>query len=205
MNQFGGGTSAARDAPSTYSSNSTGPPYVVANAATVNMEAQSVAYSLPSQTGAQMNLPTRGSNHPAGFTPAGFTLPDDNDMDLSPDGTGDQPSPATTHSQSRGGSTSQSSYSPSAQQNEKQNHQFRNSPKNPSNQMPLQQTTAANTNPNNHDSNANFFSSSDDMFSAALYGNQGTATLSGDTFQHGFLMNEGWDISALNSVMTPMS
>lgn len=42
------------------------------------------------------------------------------------------------------------------------------------------------------------------MFSAALYGNQG-ASVNGDSLSGGFMMGNDWDMSAMNTGMTPMS
>jgi hypothetical protein len=128
-----------------------------------------------------------------------FTMSDGNEMDVSPDASGDQPSPATTNSLSRGGSTSQSSYSPGQQQDDSHSLPYRRSPKPTSNQMPLPHMTQGTPN-----SNANFFSTSEDMFSAALYSNP-ALPLQGDTFSSGFMTGNDWDMSALGAGMTPMS
>jgi hypothetical protein len=117
-------------------------------------------------------------------------------MDISQDGSIDQPSPATTsNSASRGGSTSHTSYSPGNQQGDIQNIAFRNSPKNLSGQIPLPQTTTSN-------GNTNYFPMSDDMFSAAPYSNPGPA-MNDDSMNNAFLGVNEWDMNALGNA--PMS
>jgi hypothetical protein len=195
MNQFGGGGSSATQ----YAGNNPGPPFHLAP--TMNMEAQSVPVFVPSQSSPQINLPTRDrQSNPDRFPSTGFGLSDDHEMD---DAGVDQPSPATTNSQSRGGSTSHSSlsYSPAAAQHggETQNLRFGTSPKNPQAQMPLPQSTAANA-------NSTFFPA-DNLFPQYFHNNQ---EVPGDPFSQGFLGNE-WDMSAMGTGtgagtgMTPMS
>ena len=190
MNQFGGGGSSATQYATT--GNNPGPPYT--HSSLIDMEQQSVPAFVPSQSGTQMNLPTRDRN-----ASGGFGLSDDHDMDDA------APSPATTNSQSRGGSTSHTSlsYSPAAQQQQlgdAQNLRFGNSPKNPQSQMPLPQSTT----PSN---NANFFTV-DNNFAGGFYPTQGGSV--NDPFSQGFLGNE-WDMNAMGAGtgagtgMTPMS
>jgi hypothetical protein len=144
--------------------------------------------------GTSMELPSRErSVDPSRYTPSvvgvqsnSFGLGDSNEMDTS----GDQPSPSTTTTQSRGGSTSHTSYSP-AQQQDDTGMRFGASPKNLQHQIPLPQSTGA--------AGGNFFATSDDIFSA-MYSQPGQ--LGND----GFMMND-WDMGTMGSGtgMTPMS
>ncbi|KAF2189651.1 hypothetical protein K469DRAFT_625474 [Zopfia rhizophila CBS 207.26] len=206
VNTFGNGGAALQNNAAQYTGNSPGPPFHVSSA-NINMDAQPAAPFVPSQA-KQIKLPSRDrQSDPSSYTPTGIALPsrgfnlnDDNEMDTSPDASGDQPSPATTNSQSRGGSTSHTSYSPGQQQDDLQNAQYRPSPKTLSNQMPLPHSTTAN-------SSTNFFSSSDEMFSGPFYGNPVNSS-SNDPLSNGFMMNNDWDMSAglgTGTGMTPMS
>ncbi|KAL5120299.1 hypothetical protein ACEQ8H_001857 [Pleosporales sp. CAS-2024a] len=153
------------------------------------------------------------------FVPAGFTFHDDIEMDLS--GIGDRSqqdhsSPATMSSQSRGGSTSHSSYSPGTNEH---SLPYRASPNpkplslQPTNSFPpfrssnmndtatnleptsdaTKTTTTRNNNPINM--------SPVDMYSTTF----STTGMPGDeTFHQGFLMGNDWDFSQ-GTGMTPMS
>lgn len=187
--------------------NSPGPPFHVANSATLNMETQPTTGFVPSQRGKQMELPSRDrASDTSGFTPSGLTLSsngfplnDNNEMDTSPDGANnDRPSPSTTTSQSRGGSTSHTSYSPGQQQEDRQQIPFLTSPKDLSGQIPLPHSTTV-------DGHASFFPTSDDMFSA-LYG-QSHNQMSNESLNNGFLMGNDWGVPTMDggTGMTPMS
>jgi hypothetical protein len=166
---------------------------------------------MPPQVSAQSGL---GASTSQDFTPASFTFHDDNEMDLSGssnDRSADHPSPATLSSQSRGGSTSHSSYSPGT--SDQQHHlPYRASPKPGFNQIsgisarapaaavafPVFEaglapvSTSANTN-------------SVEMFSTTF---STTGMPSDESFNHGFLMGNDWEYGALNAPgtgMTPMS
>jgi hypothetical protein len=90
-----------------YSNNTPGPPFHLHNINSIDMNTQNTAF-LPS--GFETNRDFAATQ---GFAPAGFAFNDGTEMDLSGGDRGvDQPSPATISTQSRGGSTSQSSYSP---------------------------------------------------------------------------------------------
>lgn len=146
-----------------------------------------------------MNLPSRDRASDDRFLSASLSLHDENEMDVSPDASVDQPSPSTSNSQSRGGSGSHSSYSPGNQQGDIQNMAFRNSPKGMAGQMPLPHTTSANA-------NANFFSSSEDMFPVpSLYNPPGI--INGDALSNGIMMGNEWDMAGMGqgTGMTPMS
>ncbi|KAG9186521.1 hypothetical protein G6011_09629 [Alternaria panax] len=90
-----------------YSSNTPGPPFHIHNINSIDMNTQNSGF-LPSKFDSRGGFATTQD-----YTPAGFAFNDGNEMDLSGGDRGfDQPSPATMSTQSRGGSTSQSSYSP---------------------------------------------------------------------------------------------
>ncbi|KAI4924582.1 hypothetical protein J4E85_007698 [Alternaria conjuncta] len=110
-NTFGNGNpiTPAPTSNTQYSSNIPGPPFHLHNINSIDMSAQNQAY-LPSQFESNRGFGTTAAQ---AFTPAGGFAFHDNEMDLSGgDRDVDRPSPATMSSQSRGGSTSQSSYSP---------------------------------------------------------------------------------------------
>jgi hypothetical protein len=158
-------------------------------------------------TSSQIHLPSRDkSTVPNRYTPGGimastqgFSVSESNEMDTSPDGGLDQPSPATTNSQSRGGSTSHTSYSPGGPQ-----QQYRASPKTLSNQAPLSHATTTTANPD-----PNFFTTADDMFSGNMFSHPGAPGPpgNGDPISNGFIMTQDWDMSAMgtNAELPPMS
>ncbi|KAF2731163.1 hypothetical protein EJ04DRAFT_584067 [Polyplosphaeria fusca] len=190
INQFANANAPAQASGSQFTGNTPGPPFHVSDVSAINMETQKSAF-IPSQSGAQMELPSRersvdNSRFAPGRITVSYSLSDGNEMDTS----GDQPSPSTTTTQSRGGSTSHTSYSP-AQQQDDASLRFGASPKNLPNQIPLPHSTGSNT--------SNFFPTSEDMFSS-LYTQP--AQLGND----GFIMND-WDMSAMSggTGMTPMS
>jgi hypothetical protein len=117
-------------------------------------------------------------------------------MDLSGSGSRsqqDQPSPATISTQSRGGSTSHSSYSPGTNEH---SLPYRSSPNPNSKPLPLQPT-------NSFPPLQNFDPSSGglDMFSTAF----STNGVAGDeAFNQGFLVGSDWDYTQGTGV-TPMS
>lgn len=136
-----------------------------------------------------MALPSRDRPNNSSTYSSSYTISDENEpMDVV-----DEPSPATSHSQSNRGSNTSATYSP-ANQNDLHYQQYRPSPKNLASQMPLPHSTSA--------SDANFFSTSDDMFQTGLY-NTGTS-INGDSLANGFFMGADWDMSALGTGMTPM-
>ena len=152
-----------------------------------------------------MDLPSRDrSVDPSRYTPGGiamtstgFSMSEDSEMDTSPDGGADHPTPTTTNSDSRGGSTSHTSYSPGGQL-QQETLQYQASPKSVSNQIPHPHATTT-------DPNINFFSTTDDMFAASMYSHPGTST--GDSMSNGFMMAQDWDMSALGTEaeLPPMS
>lgn len=194
INQFGNGHAGLQDAAGQYPSVSTAPPF------NIDIPAQSVGAFTTSQTSSHMQLPTRDrSVEPNRYTPggvveppAGFNLGDSNAMDTSSDGILEQPSPATTNAQSRGGSTSHTSYSPGGQQ-----QAYRASPKNLANQVPLAHSTTitAITEP-----------SFEDMFAGNMYSHPGSST-DGNSMGNGFIMTQDWDLSAMGTgaELPPMS
>jgi hypothetical protein len=137
---------------------------------------------------------------------AGFSFNDGNEMDLSGDRSNDMPSPATISSNSRGGSTSHSSYSPGQQT---EHHiPYRASPKpgftnlaaNNSNSNPLVPNAGSTAFPS--------FSPNQtpgvEMFSTAF---STTGIVPDETFNQGFLMGTDWEYGAMSTGtgMTPMS
>jgi len=189
-----------------YSNNTPGPPFHLSNINSIDMHNSRTAQYIPSQVSAQSGLAGTVSHD---FTPAAFTFHDGNEMDLS--GSGDRsnghPSPATVSSQSRVGSTSQSSYSPGNTTQNEQHLPYRASPKpgfrsNPNASMPSQlPAAAAIAFPSFSSSGA----SNVEMFSQ----NYSTAGTMGDeAFNQGFLMGNEWDYglgAAAGQGMTPMS
>jgi hypothetical protein len=186
-----------------YSNNTPGPPFHVSNVNSINMNTHSAPY-IPPQVSAQGTL---GATASQDFTPAGFTFHDDSEMDISGDRSNDNPSPATISSQSRGGSTSHSSYSP-AQQTE-HHLPYRASPKPGFNQLNSQNsissapvgTAATFTGFSGQTATSN---AGVEMFSNAF---STTGVPPDETFNHGFLMGNEWEYGALNAGtgMTPMS
>lgn len=193
INQYGNGERAATAAKNNnmphIPGTQPGPPFHISSVTKINLEPQNPAPFVPSQSGPQL-------------VPSNFNLSaDNNEMDISPDTASvDQPSPATTTNsqsqQSRGGSTSHSSYSPGQGI---EHLPYRPSPR-MSNRVPLPHTTSPN---NTTNTNANFFPPSDDMFSAYVTGNPGSM----NGADNGFLMGPEWELAGMGpgTGMTPMS
>jgi hypothetical protein len=205
-----------------YSQPTPGPPFHISNVNSINMNTRNASY-MPPQVSAQAGL---GSATNQDFTPAGFTFMDDTDMDLSGPNQ-DQPSPATISSQSRGGSTSHSSYSPGTNEH---NLPYRASPKPGTNSLPLQPTNSfppfrstnmetspnvrstnlhsaphisypptTNTTPRTVDTNVN---GGMDMFSTTF---STTGNTGDEAFNHGFLMGNEWEFGQTGLTPPPMS
>ena len=188
-----------------YSNNTPGPPFHLANVNSIDMHNQNNPYLLP-QVSAQSGL---GSATSQDFTPAGFTFNDGSEMDLSGgDRSNDMPSPATISSNSRGGSTSHSSYSPGQQP---EHHlPYRASPK-------PGFTNLANSNNNNNNNTGipNAGSTAFPAFSTSstpgveMFSNvfSTTGNVADEAFNQGFLMGTDWEYGALSAGtgMTPMS
>lgn len=177
-----------------------GPPFHRATI-NINLEPQSVSGFMQAQATSQLNLPAR-ERRQLSEDMRTYTVSDNSEMDVSTD---EQPSPATTNSQSqaqsRGGSISHTSQSPQYQA-ELQNLQFRNSPKsNIANNIFSQSTMPAGLNPS---PDSTFFTASESMFSATMYNTLGT--MGGDPGS--FMMGNEWDMSGMGAGatgMTPMS
>ncbi|KAF2832987.1 binuclear zinc transcription factor [Ophiobolus disseminans] len=192
-----------------YSNNTPGPPFHLANLNSIDMNTHN-SY-LPPQISAQAGL---GSATSQDFTPASFAFHDSNEMDLSGDtsrGTNDMPSPATISSNSRGGSTSHSSYSP-AQQSDHQHHlPYRASPKpgftqlNANSLNPMA-ANVANTNVAGATVFPSFPSPETTGPGGEMFGNAYSGPAD-ESFHNGFLMGNEWEYGALNAGtgMTPMS
>jgi hypothetical protein len=198
-----------------YTDTTPGPPFHISNINSINLNARNNAY-IPPQVSAQSGLASSASQD---FTPAGFTFHDDNEMDLSGstnpnnDRSADLPSPATISSQSRGGSTSHSSYSPGTSDQQHQHLPYRASPKPGFNHIPVNTPAAAvafpvfsgSMLPTSTSSSQNNNVSNVEMFSTAF---STTGMPPDETFNQGFLMGNDWEYGALNasgSGMTPMS
>ncbi|KAH7095771.1 binuclear zinc transcription factor [Paraphoma chrysanthemicola] len=179
-----------------YSNNTPGPPFHLSSVNSIDMNTRNAQY-LPPQVSAQAGLGTATSQD---FTPAGFTFHDGNEMDLSGDRGVDHASPMTVSSNSRGGSTSHSSYSP-GQQTE-HNLPYRASPKPGFGHLPASGSTAAF--PGFTQSTAPTSTAGVEMFSNTF---STTGLPPDETFNQGFLMGNDWEFGALNSGtgMTPMS
>ncbi|KAF1939549.1 binuclear zinc transcription factor [Clathrospora elynae] len=192
INTFGNAAlSACAQAPSTqYTDHNPGPPFQLHNINSIDMNRRNAAFA-PPQLGPNRGVAQTSSAESYDFTPAEFAFIDGNEMDLSGDRGVDEPSPATMSSQSRGGSTSQSSYSP-GQQNE-HHLPYRASPK-------MQYSSAA-------ASTATVFpdfSSSRDMYSNTF---STSGIMANEGFDRGFLVGNEWDFNAMNTGtgLTPMA
>ncbi|KAI4641592.1 hypothetical protein J4E93_007689 [Alternaria ventricosa] len=186
-NTFGNGNpiTPAPTSNTQYSSNIPGPPFHLHTINSIDMNAQNQAY-LPSQFGSNGGFGTTAAQ---AFTPAGGFAFHDNEMDLSGgDRDVDRPSPATISSQSRGGSTSQSSYSPG--QPLEHNIPYRASPK----------MTAPGSSTVFPDLAANGGTFPTNGFN--LPGNMGN-----EAYTDGFVMGNEWEYAALNAGtgLTPMA
>jgi hypothetical protein len=205
-----------------YTDTTPGQPFHISNVNSINLNARNGAY-IPPQVSAQAGL---GSSTSQGFTPAGFTFHDDTEMDLSGNSTSndrsaaDIPSPATLSSQSRGGSTSHSSYSPGTSDHQQQHQHlpYRASPKPGFSHVPvntpaaavafpvfngsmLPTSTASSSSTSHHNNNVSHV----EMYSTAF---STTGMPPDETFNQGFLMGNDWEYGALNAPgtgMTPMS
>jgi hypothetical protein len=188
-NTFGtGNLNITASIPSTqYSSNAPGAPFHIHNINSIDMNTQNAAF-LPSQFGANTGFGTASAQ---AFVPAGFAFHDTNEMDLSGgDRSVDQPSPATISSQSRGGSTSQSSYSPG--QSIEHNIPYRASPKMAG--PPLGSGTAFPS-----------FVANSETFPANNF--DAPVNIGNDAYTDGFVMGNEWEYAALNAGtgLTPMA
>lgn len=176
-----GGTPASR-----YASTAPAPPYHLHNINSIDMNTQHNKY-MESQVPMNNNNNNSTNNRPSNFSASSFTLNDTNDMDL----TNDLPSPTTVSSQSRGGSTSQSSYSPGGPQT---TLPYRASPKIPPGHMSMAASGVADAtmfsgfNPTTND---NLFATN--SFSAPV-GLDGAAA-----YHSGFLVGDQWEFAALNA------
>lgn len=133
-------------------------------------------------------------------------------MDLSGgDRSVDQPSPATISSQSRGGSTSHSSYSPGQQTDQQHHLPYRASPKpvfTGLNNMPPGVATAFPSFPGTGSAATASTSAAGTEFFGNANAFSGTGGMGDENFNPGFLMGNEWEYGALNgqgSGMTPMS
>jgi hypothetical protein len=196
ISTFGNGNPLSNSPPvssTQYSNNAPAPPFHIHNINSIDMNTQNAAFfssQLPSNAG----LSSTGSQE---FTPAGFAFHDGNEMDISGgDRSADQNSPATISSPSRGGSTSQSSYSP-GQLNE-HNLPYRASPK-----MPYSSVSGAASN-----SGTGFpgFTASE-AFAASTLGTTNNMNMDNDALQSGFMMSNEWEYGALatGTGLTPMA
>ncbi|KAF2003242.1 hypothetical protein P154DRAFT_520195 [Amniculicola lignicola CBS 123094] len=205
MNHFSNGTPTAPNVNTQYTSNNPGAPFHVSSISSINVETQPTNGFVPSQNGSQMDLPSRDRSSDQGrYTPNSMGLRvngfDSNEMDISPDGTGDHPSPATISSNSRGGSTSHTSLSPGQQQDDAQYiPPYRNSPKNLAGHVAVPQSSTATADPT-------YYPASIDMF-PGIY-SPPTGALNADSMSNTFMMpGAEWDMSGMAAPqgMTPMS
>lgn len=215
-----------------YANPGPGPPFHISDINNVNLNSRNTQHNMT-----QLNAFTLSSTTDAEdlVLSGNYNFPNDSEMDLSGSIGQDHPSPATISSNSRGGSTSQSSYSPSAQNassggNDAPTHHlpYRASPKPAprtvsstgfasataaSTAFPsfngTPSSTGAGSLPANppHTAAANVSSSSGiDMFSTTF----STAGIPSDeAFNHGFLVGSEWDYATMGGMnaqgMTPMS
>lgn len=194
-----------------YANSTSGPPFHISNINSVNLHARSnPSYSMPEVNSFQLYSTTDVTN--------------DSEMDLSGSIGPDHPSPATISSQSRGGSTSQSSYSPSAQNNNNTNNsnstgaatdQTHHLPYRASPKTGFASATAGSTafpsfngTPSPAGAGAPTTNPSTlDMYSTAF---SGTGIPTDEAFNHGFLVGSEWDYAGMSGMaggtgMTPMS
>lgn len=214
MNTFANGGLTAHSAPQ-HTGNSPGPPFHVSQP-NLSMEVEPQPYSfVPSQKDPRIELPNRQKSGPRGNQlpkpgPRGLTKAFDmgtnesSEMDTSPDASADLPTPSTTHTQSRHGSSS-ASFTPPQQQDDPQNSPFRiprPSPKVPNNNI----TETSNLPPRSSAThNTNFFPTSDDLF--PLVPNFYTDPIHPPHVSGpGFIMPTDWEISNGGGTgMTPIS
>lgn len=178
-----------------YSNNAPAPPFHLHNINSIDMNTQTGQY-LQSQHLAAAASMSRGQ--PTGsqdFTPGGFNFPDGIEMDMSGDRSVDQPSPATISSQSRGGSTSQSSYSPG--QGTERHLPYRASPKLPPGRMQTPAMGNATVFPG-------FNTTSSDMFTNSF---STSGNMNEPAYHEGFLAGNEWEFTAMNAGtgMTPLA
>lgn len=177
---------------SQFQGSSPGPPFHMTNISNIDLNTQNTGF-VPTQPSPNAGISQAKSTPSQDFTTAGFNFTDGNDMDISGDRSVDQPSPATISSQSRGGSTSHSSYSP-GQANE-HNLPYRASPK----FFPGQMVTAGATvfpEPG--------FTSSSEMYANAF---STSGNMNDDIFHQHFPGQDDWEFNAMNTGtgMTPMA
>jgi hypothetical protein len=183
------------DAAGQYPNDSSAPPF------NIDIPTQTIPAFTSTQSSTHVHLPSRDKSTGPRYTtgrmavpPQGFNMGESNEMDTSPDGALDQPSPATTTSQSRGGSTSHTSYSPGGKQ-------YGASPKNLSNQVTPSHATSSTAS-----LDPNFPTIADEVFSSNMYIHPG-APGNSDSIGNGFIMTQDWDMSTLgtSAELPPMS
>lgn len=192
INTFGNGnsngTASVQNTGSRFSGGTPGPPFHMASVNNIDMNARSTGF-LPPQLSSSGGLAQARPSISQDFTQAGFPFNDGNEMDMTGDGSVDRPSPATISSQSRGGSTSHSSYSP-GQPNE-HHLPYRASPKMPLGQMHGATSGTATAFPN--------FTSSSEMYTNTA------GSINDDSFQQNFMLGNEWEYNAMStgSGLTP--
>ncbi|KAF2856322.1 C6 transcription factor-like protein Prf [Plenodomus tracheiphilus IPT5] len=177
---------------SRYASTAPAPPYQIHPSNSIDMNNQNNGFM-------RSQIPTSSGTQLPQFGASTFTFVD-GEMDTTNDRNTDHPSPATISSQSRGGSTSQSSYSPGGPQT---NIPYRASPK-----MAPGNIGMSSGNPASAIGDATMFAGFDattnDLFSNSFATSGG---LNEAAFQQGFLVDNEWEFTAMNAGtgMTPMA
>ncbi|KAF2131430.1 binuclear zinc transcription factor [Dothidotthia symphoricarpi CBS 119687] len=198
INQFNNGNPVPRspDSMAQLASAQPGPPPFYLSKVNIDMNTLDTTY-VPSQPGQQGTVPQTSSMGSNRFHSVAFGFNDTTDMDMLADRSSDQPSPSTINSQSKGGSTSHSSYSPGQQT---EHHlPYRASPRPASGQLhATSQPTATNSYQD--------FSSSEAVFANAFSMPGNTNEIFPNTeFPVG--MGSDWEFNAMSAGtgMTPMS
>jgi hypothetical protein len=172
-----------------------GPRFDISHVTNVHHSPRGTSYLTPAAvSSAQSGL---GVSTTQDFASA-FTF-DDTEMDLS--GSNGHPSPATISTQSRGGSTSHSSYSPSTNEH---HLPYRASPKPGFNQPAATFQSFTATPATSIPTSSPSLHGGVEMFSN-VYSTTGLPAE--ETFNQGFLMGSDWEYAAMNAGtgMTPMS
>jgi hypothetical protein len=202
MNTYGGGNPTLHNQ-GLFSGSSPGPPFHVASS--VSLEAQQ-SYPFGARQPEVPNpqdVPAEAGARQESTATAMETTGNEADMDTSPDGQ-DHPTPSTLNSQSRGASTSHTSYSPSRSFEDPKPLQYRPSPKAAGSMSQSQTAFSHTTTPN---STTNYFTSTtQDPFGTNFFGGSVPPPQTGPS-NDGFLMNNDWDMPTClgtNTGMTPL-
>lgn len=208
INTFGNPGLTAHSAPQQPVGNSPGPPFHVANT-NLRMDVEPAVYPfVPSQNSPRMDLPQRHkSSH--GHIQRYDQVQTDSEMDTSPDTSADQPTPSSANSQSRQGSSSNTTFTPPQQPDDSRLSRNRPSPKLPINVSETNNLNLLAAGRTSSASNNDFFSTSNDIFPSLSTNNYYPDPVNpshNDPGTGGFIMGNEWDLPpGTGTGMTPMS